>query len=268
MDIQQRFIELLQSVIVLDTETTNLDYKRAEVIEFGYVLYADGEWQMVNSLHKPSSSIEPEISAVTNITDRMVADKVSFDEYYKEFDNVLEAMGDNSEITLVAHNMQYDRGVFETNYSDSLILNYPWLCTLRIAQRLFQEDESVKLFKLPYLRYRFDLDIPQDMPHHRACTDAYIAAKLFEYLVAVMVERNLLTPDEPFMDQIQNYIIQPVEYTRMTFGKHKGKKFEDLPLDYMTWMLNNSDILNEDSDSYDSDFAEAIIKEFERRGIA
>lgn len=254
---------LLNNTIVLDTETTSLDNKVAEIIEFGFVLKIDNEWQQFNELHKPSVNIEPEISAVTNITNKMVADKPSFKSVVDDFDTVLSTAGSPDELIVVSHNIEYDRGVFENSYPDSHVLNYEWVCTLKMARKLYTNDPTVKKFNLPYLRYRFELDIPDDTPTHRASADALVAAKLFEFLLDEAKAQGVFDNSTNDKDTLIEWINSPTIIERMPFGKHKGVLLEEVPMDYWKWALANLDSLNEDSEKYDKDFATSVIKVLE-----
>lgn len=271
MNIQDRFIEALQGVCVLDLETTSLDFKEAEVIEFGYVLHNGHEWNTKGEFHKASVPIVPEVSAITNITNKMVRHAHPFEDVCGDYENdIFNQHGFGlTQVYLIAHNAFYDRNVLERQYSKTEFANnQEWICTMRLAKKLFADDDTVTQYNLPYLRYRFELDIPEDIPHHRASTDAFMTAKLLEYLIAVMIEDELLNIDEPYLDQIAEYINKPVIMTKMPFGKHKGIKFTEIPMSYLEWLINNADSLDESKPEYDKDFAATIINEFERRGVA
>lgn len=66
--------------ILLDTETTGLDHARDEIIELGMVKFdysADGRIVGVrdtfSAFNEPSAPIPPDVTALTGITDEMVA---------------------------------------------------------------------------------------------------------------------------------------------------------------------------------------------------
>lgn len=253
------------NTVVLDTETTSLNFKEAEVIEFGFVLrFKDGEWQQFNELHKPSESIKPEISAVTNITDKMVVGKPSFADAYTDFDQILETVGSVDDTVIIAHNAFYDRNVFENGYPASTVLNHEWVCTMRMAKKLYADDDTVTQFNLAYLRYRFELDVPEDIPAHRASADAYVTAKLFEHLLDEAQAQGVFAPGLDKRTQLLEWMNESVLMTKMPFGKHKGKKLEDIPVGYWTWALDNMDSLNDKKDEYDADFAASVIHALEK----
>lgn len=256
--------DLLMNTVVLDTETTSLDNKVAEIIEFGFVLKMDdGDWEQFDELHKPSEPISPIISAVTYISNRMVENKIPFIDAYEDFDKILETVGTPEDTLIVAHNVDYDRGVFQNQYKESKVLDYDWVCTLRMAKKLFKDDETVEKYTLGYLRYRFDLDVADDLPMHRASADAYVAAKLFEYLLEVAEEQGVFNNLVDKRTRLIEWLEEPIVTTIMPFGKHKGKPLTEVPADYWAWALDNMNSLNENHDDYDPDFAASVINAFE-----
>ena len=94
---------LEDDVVVIDTETTGLDFKSCELIEVAAARLRGRE--IVDTLDlfvKPSSPIPAEIVAITGITDEMVADADNAVEVTRAFP---EFAGDTP---LVAHNATFD----------------------------------------------------------------------------------------------------------------------------------------------------------------
>ena len=98
--------------IVLDTETTGLDLDKAEVIELAMLKFhytPDGEVLRVigrfDELRQPANPIPPEITALTGITDEMVAGR-SIDPA------AVEAFVADAAI-VIAHNARFDRPIAE-----------------------------------------------------------------------------------------------------------------------------------------------------------
>lgn len=252
--------QFLKSLIVLDTETTSLDFREAEIIELGYILRNnEGGWETVNDLYKPSVLISPEVSEVTHIVDEDVADcKESYSGILEDFKPVVDAFRQVNGF-YVAHNAFYDRSVFEHGYAGVFTFQDEWLCTMRMAKKLFANDPEVEKFRLFYLRYLFKLDVPRDLEPHRASSDAYVTAVLMEFMVNVMEERGIIDVNEPYGPQIFDWLNEPIIIDTMQFGKHKGKKLVDIPLSYWQWALSNMDSLNEEKPEYDKDFAASVV---------
>ena len=113
--------------VVLDTETTGLDLNKAEVIELamlkfqytpdGQVLHLIGRF---DELRQPANPIPPEITALTGITDEMVAGR-SIDPA------AVEAFVADSAI-VIAHNAKFDRPIAEKAWP--VFKNLDWACSL------------------------------------------------------------------------------------------------------------------------------------------
>lgn len=251
----------LSECFVLDTETTSLNFREAEVIEFGYVMkHADG-WTCFDSLHAPSEPISFEVQAITNITNKMVAGKPKFEDSLYDINMVLNTLiGTGSR---VAHNAFYDSSVLN-KYTNIVDIQTDWLCTMRLAKKLYANDDTVTQFNLPYLRYRFELDVPEDLPAHRASADAFVTALLLEYMVTQMETDGILDENQPYREQIEVWLAAPVIITKMPFGKHKGKKLEEVPISYWQWAFKNLDSLDESKDEFDKDFAASVTSALEK----
>ncbi|WP_354254417.1 3'-5' exonuclease [Bradyrhizobium sp. F1.13.3] len=98
--------------ILLDTETTGLDHSTDEIIELGMVKFdytPDGRIvgvrDIFSAFNEPSAPIPPEVTALTGITDGMVAGH-RFD------DEAITAFVDDSVVT-IAHNSGFDRRFVE-----------------------------------------------------------------------------------------------------------------------------------------------------------
>lgn len=245
--------ELFNASVIIDFETTGIDLKTVEVIEFGMSDRFNGDWANMSQLCKPSESIKPEISAITNIVDSMVAGEESFDHYLPLFDQLTEEYKSRGG-AFIAHKSSFDHKVLDRYKKYDI----PWICTLRLSQRLFADDPSVTQFNLPYLRYRFDLPVDTKGSAHRAGYDAYITALLLEFLVGVMEERGMLTKDAPYIDQLLALDQTHISYTVMPIGKHKGLPLAEVPHTYYEWAFKNMDRFDEDSASYDADLVESI----------
>ena len=96
-------------VILLDTETTGLDHRKDEVIELGMVKFGytpDGRIievrETFSAFNEPSEPIPAEITALTGITDEMVAG-------HRIDEVAVNAFVDDSVVLVIAHNSGFDR---------------------------------------------------------------------------------------------------------------------------------------------------------------
>jgi exodeoxyribonuclease X len=252
--------EFLKNCIVLDTETTSKDYKVAEVIELGYAINVGGEWSSFVDLYKPQKPIEPAVSAITNITNGMVKTKPYFEDRTEDIKSVISAFA--GEVVCIAHNAFYDKSVLE-RYA---VTCPTWVCTLRLARKLYGNDPTVEQFNLPYLRYRFEILDPayHVVNAHRADSDALVTGHLLSIFVDEMIARKVLKDDLPYVDQILNWLDEPVIVDTMPFGKHKGQKLVDIPMSYWKWALENMDSLDENKENFDKDFAASVAIALEK----
>lgn len=255
MNYREKF---LNNCIVLDTETTNKQYKKAEIIEVAYTIKIDNQWNFNSTLFKPLERIKPEICAITHITNKMVQDKETFKESdrLELYNDLIEAVRETHG-SMIAYNSFYDKNVLQRNGVKTV--DEDWLCMWRFAKFLFGNDPTVEAYNLSYIFYRFLEDkVPENFTPHRAESDVHVTALLLEYFLDVAEARNLINKDAPYKPQLHALLHKPIITEIMPIGKYKGKKMIDIPLDYYTWLLNNHEWLNEESDLYDSDFAESV----------
>ena len=117
----------IRTAILLDTETTGLDHRKDEIIELGMVKFdytPDGRIVGVRdtfcAFNEPSDPISAEVTALTGITDEMVAGH-SFD------DMAIAAFAESGVIT-IAHNSAFDRKFAERYWP--LFENKAWGCSM------------------------------------------------------------------------------------------------------------------------------------------
>jgi exodeoxyribonuclease X len=255
--------DFLQSCLILDTETNSDNYKIAEIIESGFVIRENHDWTIFQELHKPvDRPIPAKVESICYITNSMVEDKPAFVDSRDTFQEVVNGYSGGY---LVAHNHFYDMRVLERHGIDTT--NHKWICSWRLAKKLFNGVESIEETNLPYLRFALELDIPIEMRCHRAGNDSLITAKLLEALIGYMEGMGLIDQNLPYGPQIYEYARSPIIYERMPFGKHKGELMDNIPVSYIQWSLKNMDSLNEDADNFDPDFAASISATLEKRGL-
>jgi exodeoxyribonuclease X len=246
--------DFLKSCLVLDTETNSDDYKIAEIIEAGFVIREDDTWTIFQELHKPiDRPIPPRVESICYITNKMVEDKPSFIDAREVFQSVVDGFQGGY---LVAHNHFYDMRVLERHGVSTE--NHQWICTWRMAKKLFNGMESVAETNLPYLRFALALDVPIEMYCHRAGNDSFITGRLLEVLVDLLEEAKIIDKDKPYGPQICKWAASPILYERMPFGKHKGEFMRNVPHSYWQWAMKNTDWFNEEADNYDPDLAASI----------
>jgi DNA polymerase III subunit epsilon len=113
--------------ILLDIETTGLDYAKEEIIELGMVKFdytPDGRIigirETFSAFNEPSSAIPAEVTALTRITDDMVAG-------HKIDDAAVTAFVEGAVIT-IAHNSGFDRKFAERYWP--VFEHKAWACSM------------------------------------------------------------------------------------------------------------------------------------------
>ena len=161
--------------VVVDLETTG-GSADSSITEIGAVKVRGGDvLGEFQTLVNPLSPIPPFITALTGITDAMVAGAVTIEEALPSF---LEFAGRDA--VLVAHNAGFDTRFLR---AESLRLGYggldhPVVCTVRLARRLVRDEvPNLRLDTLSRaLRSRF-------APTHRALDDARATTDVFHALL-------------------------------------------------------------------------------------
>lgn len=260
----QMLDNIFKTFTVIDTETTMLDADIGEIIEAARGDYRNGEWIIENKLYGSNDPISPDSSSKTHISNRMI---IGLPKFGEDVADDLSIVCYDWSLYKVAHNAQYDRtfitkklqklGYDTTQFEDQTT----WICTFNLAKKLL--DGQAAKFNLNFLRYHLDLDVPDGVIAHRAGNDVLITAKLFEHLVMLMIEQNLLDITQNIGQQIVDYINIYEPYEFFPFGKYKGKSFSEIQDDYYVWAIENMDALKEGSYSYDARLAYTITKHFE-----
>ncbi len=251
--------DLYQNSIVIDFETTSLDFREAEIIQYaGDNVIAILEQAALNGyddavtyqFYKPDEPVTPKISSVTCITNRMLQGMPRFKDHQEEVERQL-----NNHKYLIAHNAYYEEGVLKSHG-----MSFPkTICTMRFSRKLYKDREDITEHNLTFLRYALDLPVPDEIRAHLAHEDAMVTALLFIRLVDDAVHAGIIDPDaESVGEQIVNWLDEPIITETMPFGKHKGKKLTEVPIDYWQWAIQKMDSLNEDNPAFDRDFAASV----------
>ncbi len=232
----------MKNIIFFDTETTGNEPKKDFLCQLAYKT----DKETFNELYKPEIAIPPEASAITHITNKMVADKPAFKES-NDYKKVKELFESNDSV-VVAHNAKFDLAIM--NNEDIKPKNF--ICTLRVARAL-DKNNVIPQYKLQYLRYYLDIEI--DATAHDALGDVLVLEKLYERLLdKIMKEDSSDSKDGTLHDfaKSQDEAIEkmieisskPSLMTMFNFGKHNGKTVEevrDIDKGYLEWMLTQKE---------------------------
>lgn len=261
----------LNSVTVIDTETTNLLADQAEIVEVGSARWTgESFWHAEGMLLNARNGIPPEASAKNNIGPRLIRDKPYFDQSARDIKRLL--YWDSSRY-FVAHNAAYDRQVLHHAWKrmestpDARVCDDQdrWICTWRLSKQVLGHQFGDIEYGLNYLRYLLDLDVPDGIAVHRAKDDAYMCALLLGELIGRAIGQGLVDDAPDLGERLHALCWAPITVRKWPFGKHRGVALEDVPDDYYAWALKNLPALNESDTSYDADLAESVRVVLERR---
>lgn len=209
----------MSTIRVIDFETTGMP-PDAAVCEAGWwdVNLATTDWlrNCDARLIDPGRPIPPEAMAVHHITNAEVDGASPKEEIFAR-------IMDGADI-FCAHSAAFEQAFFAGG-------DKPWICTLKAARRVWPEAPG---HGVQVLRYWLNLpaNVKFAMPPHRAMPDAYVTALILHALVeagatvADMIEWTKL----------------PSLLPKITFGKHRGLKWSEAPIDYLDWIVGKSDM--------------------------
>ncbi len=209
------------NIIFLDTEATGL--QDARMIQLAYKMRGSDE--LFTQYYKPPVPIEFEAMGIHHITQKMVDDKIPFDQSPDK--PALQELLNTS--ILVAHNAAFDIEVLKTEG----IATKDYICTYKVAYALYDLPNH----KMQSLRYRWSIEIDQAVAHD-AAGDVMVLEEVFEYMLKDYCATNGVSPEEA----IQKFIeisTQPTLLKTLSFGKLRGETFEDIRIKdfgYLQWL--------------------------------
>ena len=225
-------------IIFFDTETTG-GAEHDRLIQLGVkerptsprLRGTSGDVFVHNAIYKPPVPISIESMAIHHITEKIAADKPLFGEApeYEKMKNLFE----HEDTVAVAHNAAFDIAMLAR---EGIALKNT-ICTYKIARAL-DPNELIGNYRLQYLRYLLGLEI--EATAHDAFGDVLVLEALFERLLAKMVEQQK-GGEEAALREMIAVSSRPMLFTTLRFGKHKGKKIEDVARtdsSYLEWLLN------------------------------
>ncbi len=166
--------------IVLDTETTGLDYTKERMVEFAAVRLENGKIKdEFQTLINPQQHIRKSSIAIHGITQDMVADAPTEDEAMPK---ILEFIGD---YPIVAHNAIFDYTFLN---EASLRTTGKELTNTRIdSQQMFKEVyPDLESHGLEALTKKFNVDLTN---HHRAMADTMGLALAYPKLKKLYLQK-------------------------------------------------------------------------------
>ncbi len=214
--------------IFYDTETTGLSSESERIIEIA-AYDPERNRTMCQFIH-PGRPIPPESTAIHHISDDMVKDAPPWADVGQQFIEFCE--GDT---ILIAHNNDgFDVHFLRQEFKRNNMEMPPWkfLDSLKWARR-YRPD--LPNHKLQFLREIYGIVSNQA---HRALDDVKVLAEVFYAMV-----------DDLTIDAIYELMHKPRIIKSMPFGKHRGVALQDLPKDYLAWLVSTGSLDKEENAS-------------------
>ena len=231
-------------LMLFDTETT--DKVNQRIIQFAYKridIPTMREEASRTMLFKPPEPIALGAMAVHHITNEAVAQCEPFSSALVP----VQAMIDSC--IPVAHNASFDLQALRNEGITNIPVGRPHICTYKLAVHLFPDFEN---HTLQYLRYALKCDQPafHDLKAHDALADVLVLEAVLYSLLWKFIEDDpdLKTCEDAAkavpsaIGKMMDLCVKPILYPKITFGKYKGKTYDELRLrdkGYLEWLLDN-----------------------------
>ncbi len=224
--------------VCFDCEATGLDPEKDRIIEIAAASFTfDGIIDSREDLINPGISIPQHTIEIHHITDDMVQGKQSIKAVLADY---LNFIGNH---IVIGHAIPFDLALLHAEAKranvSSTLSNQRCLDTLRMA-RLYGESPTNSLESL---RKHFNIKAEGA---HRAMSDVLVNIEVFKHL-----SRKFKTTEE-----ILKRLEKPIALKLMPLGKHKGRLFREVPLEYLRWAANQN---------FDQDLLFSLRSELKKR---
>ena len=203
--------------ICLDCESTGLDPSKDRLIEVAAARFTfEHIVQRFETLVDPECEI-PKISQdIHNISHEMLKGKPKVGQILPELLKMVKGH------IIVGHGISFDIALIAAEAKRNQIPNeiekQPFIDTLRMA-RLYGESP---INSLERLRQHFNIEAEGA---HRAMSDVIVNIEVFKFLA-----KSYQTTE-----QLMKTLEKPIKLKTMPLGKHKGRKFDEIPVEYLQW---------------------------------
>lgn len=206
-----------QVFVCLDCESTGLDPEQDRIIEIALARFTFEEIiQELDTLIDPGCPIPETSQEIHKISQEMIRDKPTIDKVLPSLLSKIEGH------ILVGHGIPFDIALIAAearrHQIPTTIAQQSAIDTLRLA-RLYGESP---INSLQHLRHHFNIQ-PEEA--HRAMSDVLVNIEVFKQLA------------KPYnsVEEIFRALQKPIRLKTMPLGKHKGRRFEEIPLEYLLW---------------------------------
>lgn len=206
-----------EQFLCVDCESTGLEPKTDRIIEIGMAVFTFREiLDSFETLVDPECPIPPLSQEIHKISQEMLAGKPKIREVLPPLLKKMEGK------ILVGHGIGFDIALIAEEAKraqiPTQIEKQPFIDTLRLA-RLYGESP---VNSLQQLRQHFNI-APEEA--HRAMSDVLVNIEVFKHLARPYKSAG----------EILEVLKKPIRMRLMPLGKHKGRKFDEIPLEYLLW---------------------------------
>ncbi len=224
--------------VCLDCETTGLDPVADRIIEVAATSFTfENTFDSYETLVDPGCPISEASMAIHHITDEMVKGKPKIQEVLPPLLKLVD------QYIVIGHGIQLDIAfLYNAAKQFQIPTALPTLVTidtLRLA-RLYGESPTNSLEKL---REHFNIE---SEGAHRAMNDVVVNIEVFKHLAS----------HYKTTEQLLERLKRPIALRAMPLGKHKGRPFSEIPIEYLLWAANKD---------FDQDLLFSIRSELNRR---
>lgn len=213
--------------IILDTETHTLNGLPIEIayapicLEHGKLsLFKEQIFDQLYSIGEPISFAS---MAVHHILESDIADQP----YYTTF-----SLPSSVEY-IIGHNIDYDVHAIARCGVDTSKLKP--ICTLALARQVWPDAEAHNISALIYQISQGSLRARELLKGaHRADADIILTANILMHIIALTGVQDM---HELYLASEEARIPK-----KLAFGKHKGTLIQDLPADYVQWLLKQNEL--------------------------
>ncbi|MFA6118325.1 MAG: DUF3820 family protein [Parachlamydiales bacterium] len=203
--------------VCLDLEATGLDPKVDRIVEFAAIKFTfDKVIDSYDTLIDPEIPIPLLSQNIHNISHEMVKNQPKIKDILPD---VLKFVGKH---ILVGHGIKYDIELLDfeakRNQINCTIQNLTYIDTLRLA-RLYGESPNNSLKELSK---HFNIEFEGA---HRALNDVKANIEIFKKL------STSFTTTKQMLQRLE----KPILMKKMPLGKHKGRPFSEIPIEYLKW---------------------------------
>ena len=215
------------TAIILDTETHTLNGLPIEIAYAPVEVHAGklslDKSQLFDQLYQVNQPISYAAMAVHHILESDLVDQPLYSSFELPADTTY----------IIGHNVDYDMAAIARCGVKTQDIKA--ICTLALARKVWPQADAHNISALIYLISKGS-DKARELLKgaHRADADIILTANILMHIVHHLNIHNI---DDLYLASEQARIP-----TKINFGKHKGSLIQDLPHDYINWLLRQDDL--------------------------